>query len=212
MDTHKAESKCASVLYYCGRVSYLWVLKRRIIALKRILNGFVIGIMIVLLFAGWQMYQDNNDSSITVIEQIKKVAKLQTIEMKAATTLSKSKKDWAGATKYTVYFAEGTVTASIDLEKMEIELDEEKNLVLIKLPKKVEISNASHDSFKIVCTHGTLTAPSFTDAERSRHINQAFAIIRKKAIKARISTMALKNAKEYLTTFINALGRDVEFG
>jgi hypothetical protein len=79
------------------------------------------------------------------------------------------------------------------------------------LPKKVEVSNASHDSFKIVCTHGTLTAPNFTDAERSRHTNEAFSAIRKKAEEAGISTMALKQAKEYLTTFINALGREVEF-
>ncbi len=178
------------------------------------LIGAVIGIGIIaaLSFVGWQMYLSNNsDSEITVIEQIKKVAKLQTIEMKAATTLEKSKKDWAGAVKHTVYFAEGTVTASIDLEKMEIELDNENNVVKIKLPKNVEISNASHDSFKIVCTHGTLTAPNFTDAERSGHINEAFSIIKKKATDVGIGAMALKRAKEYLTTFISALGHEVQF-
>jgi hypothetical protein len=173
----------------------------------------VIGLCIfaALLFVGWQLYKDNNDSNITVIEQIKRVAKLQTIEVRAATSLEKSKTDWAGAVKHTVYFAEGTVAASIDLEKMEIELDEDKNLVTIKLPKKVLISNASHDSFKIVCTHGTLTAPSFTDAERSSHTNEAFAIIRRRALRLGIEAMALKQAKDYLTTFINALGRDVQF-
>ena len=94
---------------------------------------------------------------------------------------------------------------------MEIELDKERNLVTITLPKKVEISNPTHDSFKIVCTHGTLTAPNFTDAERSKHINEAFSTIKKRIVKEGIEAMALKQAREYLTTFINALGRDVQF-
>jgi hypothetical protein len=170
-----------------------------------------LGQIAALVFVGWQISRSDSGSDITVIEQIKKVAKLQTVEVRAATTLQKSKKDWAGAIKHTVYFAEGTVTAGINLEKMEIEFDEEKNLVTIKLPKKVEISNASHDNFRIVCTHGTLTGPDFTDAERSKHINEAFSVIRGRTLKLGIEAMALRNAKEYLTTFIQALGREVHF-
>lgn len=170
-----------------------------------------LGLIAALVFVGWQISRGNNGSEITVIEQIKKVAKLQTVEVRAATTLQKSKKDWAGAIKHTVYFAEGTVTASINLEEMGIEFDEGKNLVTIRLPKKVEISNASHDNFKIICTHGSLTAPDFTDAERSKHINEAFSAIRERTEKLGIEAMALRNAKEYLTTFINALGRNVHF-
>lgn len=180
--------------------------------MKNIIGPVIgVGLIAALVFVGWQISRGNYGSEITVIEQIKKVAKLQTVEVRAATTLEKSKKDWAGMVRHTVYFAEGTVTASINLEKMEIELDEEKNLVTIKLPKKVEVSNASHDSFKIVCTHGALTAPNFTDAERSKHINEAFSVIRERTKKLGIEAMALRNAKEYLTTFINALGRDVRF-
>ncbi len=180
--------------------------------MKNIIGAVIgLGIIAALLFVGWQMYRGNAGSETTVIEQIKKVAKLQTIEVKAATSLEKSKKDWAGAVKHTVYFAEGTVTASINLEKMGIELDKEKNLVTIKLPTQVDVSNASHDNFKIVCTHGTLTAPNFTDAERSNHINEAFSIIKQRVEKLGIEKMALRQAREYLTTFINALGRDVQF-
>lgn len=178
--------------------------------MKNILTPLIgLGILAVLIVIGWQMIK-SGDSSITVIEQIKKVAKLQTIEVKAATTLNKSKKDWAGAQKHTVYFAEGTVIASIDLEKMAISLDKTTGAVTLKLPA-VEVANPTHDSFRIVCTHGTLTAPDFTDAERSQHTNEAFSIIRTKAEKAKIRDMALKHAKEYLTTFLSALGHQVRF-
>ncbi|MBN1128419.1 MAG: DUF4230 domain-containing protein [Chitinispirillaceae bacterium] len=183
--------------------------------MKNILGNVVaLCVLVAVGFIGWKVYEKlfkQNDSDITVVEQIKKVAKLQTIEITAATTLEKTKKDWAGAKKHTVYFAEGTVTASINLENMEIKLDKEKNLVSIVLPKQVEVSNPSHDNFRKICTYGTLTAPNFSDAEISRHVNEAFSIIKTRAMEKGIEAMAQKHAREYLTTFINALGREVQF-
>jgi Protein of unknown function (DUF4230) len=83
-------------------------------------------------------------------------------------------------------------------------------LVTLKLPA-VDVANPTHDNFRIICTHGTLTAPDFTDDERTKHTNEAFSIIKAQAEKENIRGMALKHAKEYLTTFLGALGRQVRF-
>ena len=179
-----------------------------------------VGILVALLFIGWQMYGNTSSDTnldITVIEQIKKVAKLQTIEMKVATTLKKNKTKKIGRLKIgrrtTTYFAEGTVTAGINLEKMGIDLDKEKNLVTITLPENaVEVSNPTHDNFAISCSHWEKGfVAKFTDGERTKHANEAFANIKTKAEEANIRTKALKQAKAYLSTFVNALGRDIQF-
>jgi hypothetical protein len=162
-----------------------------------------------LVFAGWYLWQDDDGSDITVINQIRKVAKLQTVEITSATTLKKTKY-WGKQERHTVYFAQGTVTASVDLNKMALHYDPQINLVTIKLPE-AEVSNASHDKFDIVCSHGSFLVKKFTDAERTRHINQAFRKIREKAEDADIKGLATKYAEEYLTTFINALEHDVVF-
>ena len=162
-----------------------------------------------LIFAGWYLWQDDDGSDITIINQIRKVAKLQTVEITSATTLKKTKK-WGKQERHTVYFAQGTVTASVDLNKMALHYDPQTNLVTIKLPE-AEVSNASHDKFDIVCSHGSFLVKKFTDKERTDHINQAFRKIREKAEDADIKALAIKYAEEYLTTFINAMGHDVVF-
>ncbi len=173
---------------------------------------FVVTIAVAaLLLVGWHIYRSEAGSDITVINQIQKIAKLQTVEVTSATTLKRTKTDWAGAQNNIVYFAEGTVTASIDLEEMSIELNEEQDLVTIRLPDEVEIANPTHDKFKIICEHGTLTAPSFTSEERSLHSDEAFSEIKSSVVGLDIEGMALVQAKEYLTTFVNALGYDVQF-
>ena len=170
-----------------------------------------IAVMIIagLVFAVGYLWQGDEGNDITVINQIRKVAKLQTVEITSATTLKKTKK-WGKQERHTVYFAEGTVTASIDLNKMEMHYDPQTNLVTVKLPE-AEVSNASHDKFDIVCSHGSFLVKKFTDEERTQHINQAFQKIREKAEDAHIKELATKNAEEYLTVFINALGHDVVF-
>lgn len=184
-------------------------------------NLIGIGVLLALSFIGWQMFSSADSDSnveITVIEQIKKVAKLQTIEMKVATTLTKTKTGKVGkvikktGTRTASYFAEGTVSASINLEDMGIELDKESNLVTITLPTDVEVSNPTHDNFVNTCSYVKgVFVPKFSAEDRANHSNEAFNSMKQKALDAGIKGKAIEQAKAYLTVFVNALGRDIQF-
>ena len=70
------------------------------------------------LAGGWFDAETRTESS-TIIEQVKLVAKLQTVEYHGAHTVKLDKEDWKGKST-AVYLLEGTVAASVDLQQMSL--------------------------------------------------------------------------------------------
>ena len=64
---------------------------------------------------------ETHTSSVSIVEQIKLVAKLQTVEYHGTTTVRKNKEHAFGKSSV-LYLAEGKVLASVDLEQMQIQV------------------------------------------------------------------------------------------
>ena len=64
---------------------------------------------------------ETHTSSVSIVEQIKLVAKLQAVEYYGTTTVRKNKEHAFGKSSV-LYLAEGKVVASVDLEQMQIQV------------------------------------------------------------------------------------------
>ena len=152
-------------------------------------------------------------TSYTIIEQVKLVAKLQTVEYYGATTVKWEKEDWAKAKSEILFLGQGKVIANIDLEKMGIEVlgEGEKKTVTLKLPEAA-VENPIIDKFEIIMScKSFITAPKISDAERNKAYQQVLKSLKEAAEKNKIRSQATKKAQDYLRTFIAALGHDVKF-
>lgn len=149
--------------------------------------------------------------SITVIEEIREVAKLQTVEIEASAQFTEKKTDWAGASATAVVSAKGTVVASVNLEQMEIEVDDVLKIVTLALPAEVEVARPTHDDFDLQEARHGVFPPWFTDEEKREFINRAFEMIAEEAEAAGIRDLARAKAQEFLTGFVNSLGYEVRF-
>jgi hypothetical protein len=152
-------------------------------------------------------------TSYTIIEQIKLVAKLQTVEYYGATTVKWEKVDWAKAQSQVLFLGQGKVIANIDLEKMGIEVANEggRKVVMLKLPEVV-VENPIIDKFEIIMAcKSFFTAPEISDRERNEAYQQVLKDLKGAAEKNNIRSQALTKAKDYLTTFIAALGYEAKF-
>jgi hypothetical protein len=152
-------------------------------------------------------------TSYTIIEQIKLVAKLQTVEYYGATTVKWEKEDWAKSKTQVLFLGQGKVAANIDLEKMGIEVsgEKDKRLVTLKLPDVV-VENPIIDKFEIIMScKSFVTAPEISDTERNKMYRQVLYALKSAAEKNTIRSQAMEKAKDYLRTFITALGYEVKF-
>lgn len=152
-------------------------------------------------------------TTYSVIEQVKLVAKLQTVEYYGATTVKWEKVDWAKAKSQILFLGQGKVIANIDLEKMGIEVSDngEKKMVTLKLPEVV-VENPIIEKFEILMScKSFFTAPEISDSERNNAYQQVLRSLRDAAEKNKIRVQAMEKAQDYLRTFIVALGHDVKF-
>lgn len=175
---------------------------------------FVIVGLIVLQKFGFDFFESKTTvTSYTVIEQIKLVAKLQTVEYYGTTTVKWEKEDWAKAKSEILFLGQGKVIANLDLEKMGIEVSGEdvNKTVTLKLPEAV-VENPIIDKFEIIMScKSFITAPTISDTERNNAYQQALKNLKESAENNKIRLQATEKARDYLRTFIAALGHDVKF-
>jgi hypothetical protein len=164
------------------------------------------------LTSGWFEAETRTDSN-TIIEQVKLVAKLQTVEYHGAHTVKLEKEDWKGKST-AVYLLEGTVAASVDLQQMSLSLDERggQRVVRIRLPEVV-VANPVVKRLEILMScESFLTAPELSDRERNDIHRRALFGLKSVALRDGIRDKALRQAQDYLQTFVGALGYRAEFG
>jgi hypothetical protein len=146
-------------------------------------------------------------SSHTIIEQIRMVAKLQTVEYHGTNTVRLDKQDWKGKSSV-VYLLDGAVLATVDLQQMSVEVRGfgERREVLIKLPA-VKVEDPVVRRFEIVMScQSFLTAPELSDADRNQLHAQALQGLKIGAQQSGIRDRAAQQAQDYLRTFLIALG------
>lgn len=169
-----------------------------------------LGILAALVFIAWQMAGADAGSEVSIIREIRQVAKLQTVEVDTVAQFTERKTDWAGASVTAIVSATGTVTASLDLEQMEILVDDTEHSVTLKLPA-VEVAEPTHTDFDMqIARHGVFP-PWFTDEEKTAFTNTAFEMMRDEAEEAGIRALAKTKAEQFLTDFVGQLGYDVRF-
>lgn len=151
-------------------------------------------------------------SSVSIIEQIKLVAKLQTIEYYGTTTVRKNKEHAFGKSSV-LYLAEGKVAASVDLEQMQIEVLQTgpAGRVRLTLPEVV-VDDPVVKRFEILMSCDSFVAPELTDDERNSLHREVLGRLKVAAAEDGIQAKARRQAEDYLRTFLTALGYAVEFG
>src|SRR5262245_52541017 len=79
----------------------------------------VLGLLLIR-GVGW-FGTETRTSSVSIVEQVKLVAKLQTVEYHGTTIVRKNKEHAFGKSSV-LYLAEGKVAASVDLQQMQIQV------------------------------------------------------------------------------------------
>ena len=167
--------------------------------------------LLVRTGAGWFQTQTSTHST-TIVEQIRMIAKLQTVEYHGTNTVRLQKEDWKGKNS-ALYLLEGTVVATIDLQQMTFELEAKgpERSVRITLPPVV-VEDAMVDRFEIVMSCASfLTAPELSDQDRNQLHREALIGLKAAANQYGIRERALRQARDYLTTFLAALGYKAVF-
>lgn len=152
-------------------------------------------------------------SSVSIVDQIKLVAKLQTVEYHGTTTVRRNKESFRPLSRSTVvYLLEGKVVASVDLEKMGIEVVDGKpeRTVRLKLPEVV-VDDPVVKRFEVLMSCGELLSSDLTDEERNSIHQEVLGKLKLAAQEDGIAAKARKQAEDYLRTFLTALGYRVEF-
>lgn len=185
----------------------------------RYLGSLIIGtaVAIVILIFGWAglragwFQTQTQTTSFPIIQQIKLVAKLQTVEYHGTNTVRKYKETAFGSNTV-LYLLEGKVVASLDLDKLQIDLPggPELRKVRLKLPEVV-VDDPVVKRLEVLMSCGSLLGPDLTDAERNSAHQEALAKLRLAAEEDGIRQKARKQAQDYLRTFLAALGYSVEF-
>jgi len=161
--------------------------------------------------AGWFQAETSTDST-TIVEQIRMIAKLQTVEYHGTNTVKLQKEDWKGRNA-AIYLLEGTVVATVDLQKMTFEVTGAgpQRMVRITLPPVV-VEDAMVNRFEIIMSCASfLTAPELSDQDRNQLHREALIGLKAAANRYGIRDRALRQAQDYLTTFLIALGYQVAF-
>lgn len=183
----------------------------------RNLSLLVVAVAVALAVAvtGWLALKGSwfqtQTTSFPIVQQIKLVAKLQTVEYHGTNTVRKHKESTFGSSTV-VYLLEGKVAASVDLEKMQIDLPggPEERRVRLKLPE-VAVDDPVVKRLEVLMSCGSLLAPDLTDAERNSVHQEALGRLKLAAEEDGIRAKARKQAEDYLRTFLTALGYTVEF-
>ncbi len=114
-----------------------------------------------------------------------------------------------------VYSYDGSVTAGVDFEKIEISKDDDKQSIVVKLPEsEIQAVIVDKDTFKIYSEKESIWNPikleDYNDS-LSKYENEA----KKKAIDSGILEKSDEQAKALITNFIKSLpsvsGYDIEF-
>jgi hypothetical protein len=165
-----------------------------------------------LALRGGLFQSEPRSTSATIIEQVKLVAKLQTVEYHGAATKTYVKpREVIGTTTTVIYLLEGKVVASVDLQKMQVEvIDAKARKVRLTLPP-VEVDNPVVKRFEILGTCGQLLSPEITDLERNTLHQEMLRSMKIAANLDGIRDKARKQAEDYLRTFLSALGYTAEF-
>jgi hypothetical protein len=175
-----------------------------------------VALAVVIALAAWLALKGSwfqtQTTSFPIIEQIKLVAKLQTVEYYGTNTVRKHKESTFGSSTV-VYLLEGKVVASVDLEKMQIDLPgrPEERRVRLTLPEVV-LDDPVVRRLEVLMSCGSLLAPDLTDAERNSVHQEALGRLKLAAEEDGIRQKARKQAEDYLRTFLGALAYTVEFG
>jgi hypothetical protein len=187
-------------------------------SLASVLLAITLATGVVLL--GWLIFKGDtglfgtqtSTSSVSIIEQIKLVAKLQTVEYYGTTTVRKNKEHAFGKSSV-LYLAEGKVAASVDLEQMKIEVLETgpTGRVRLTLPEVV-VDDPVVKRFEILMSCESFVAPALTDDERNSLHREVLGRLKVAAAEDGIQAKARRQAEDYLRTFLIALGYAVEFG
>jgi len=179
------------------------------------LAGAVIVLAAIWLFsrsgAGWFQAETRTDST-TIVEQIRMIAKLQAVEYHGTTTVKLQKEDWKGKNS-AIYLLEGTVVATVDLQKMTFEVSNAgpERTVRIALPPVV-VEDVMVNRFEIIMSCASfLTAPELSDQDRNQLHREALIGLKAAANQYGVRERALRQAQDYLATFLAALGYKVAF-
>jgi hypothetical protein len=183
----------------------------------RNLSLLIIAVAVALsvVMVGWLAVKSNwfqtQTTSFPIVQQIKLVAKLQTVEYHGTNTVRKRKESTFGSNTV-VYLLEGKVVASVDLEKMQIDLPgrADERRVRLKLPE-VAVDDPVVKRLEVLMSCGSLLAPELSDAERNSVHQEALGKLKLAAEEDGIRDKARKQAEDYLRTFLSALGYAVEF-
>jgi hypothetical protein len=188
----------------------------------RNLSSFVLAIAIACLIVvlGWfalrsDLFQaQNQTTAVSIVDQIKLVAKLQTVEYHGTATLRKNKEStFRPLSRSTVvYLLEGKVVASVDLERMQVEVLSagKERKVKLTLPEVV-VDDPVVKRFEILMSCGELLASDLTDEERNSLHQEVLGKLKLAAQEDGIKAKARKQAEDYLRTFLTALGYQAEF-
>jgi hypothetical protein len=161
--------------------------------------------------AGWFQAETRTESH-TIVEQIRMIAKLQTVEYHGTNTVKLQKEDWKGRNT-AIYLLEGTVVATLDLQRMTFQVSDKgpERTVHIQLPPVV-VEDPMVNRFEIIMSCASfLTAPKLADEDRNTLHREALIGLKAAANKFGIRDRAVRQAQDYLTTFLTALGYKVVF-
>lgn len=184
----------------------------------RSLASFLLAIAatLMVIIAAWLLLRSDlfesrsRTTTIPVVEQIKLVAKLQTVEYHGTNTIRREKQGRLGTTTV-VYLVVGKVIASVDLEKMGIEVPDRKmRRVRLKLPE-IAVDDPVVSRLEILVSCEQFLAPALSDDERNSLHQEALRSLKIAAQMDGIRDKARKQAEEYLRTFLRALDYEVEF-
>ena len=173
----------------------------------------------VVVAVGWFLihggkglfHAQTQTSSVSIVQQIKLMAKLQTVEYHGTTTVRKNKEHAFGKSSV-LYLAEGKVVAGVNLEQMKIQVLDEGAVRKVRLTlPEVVVDDPEIKRFEILMSCESLVAPELTDDERNSLYREVLGRLKLAAQEDGIKAKAREHAEEYLRTFVTALGYAVEF-
>lgn len=173
----------------------------------------VVSAMWLLSRSGTAWFQaETRTESTTIVEQIRMIAKLQTMEYHGTNMAKLQKEDWKGKNT-AIYLLEGTVVATVDLQKMTFDVSDSgpERMVRITLPPVV-VEDVMVNRFEIIMSCASfLTAPELSDQDRNQLHREALIGLKAAANQYGIRERAVRQAQDYLATFLAALGYKAVF-
>jgi hypothetical protein len=169
---------------------------------------FIVLILLTTLALGWWLGRKSNqsnrvgkESSTLIMEKIKKVSKLVTVEGYISEIYAYEeyqKYDWPILRKKALIRVSGRVSVGYDFNRASLEIDEDAKVVYFKSIPEAELLSIEHDLDYYDIQEGMFN--KFTTEDYNRMNRHAKDVIRKSAIKSGLMEAAEEQKTEFFET------------